>query len=601
MPSRKRTVEVEVLVDDKDAKKSLKNIEKSVSKTGKAFSDMAKIVGVGITAGAIVDFGKDSVRAFTDLNESVNAVNVTFGESAEGIKELGEEAARSVGLSNAEFNSLAVGFSAFADKIAGSTGQSVVNVMDTLTTRIADFASVMNLEVADAGEKFRSGLAGETEPLRQFGIDVSAAAVNAKALELGLAGSSAQLSEQDKILARYELIMDQTNKTAGDFANTSGELANQMRIAGAEIENAKAIVGESLAPAVVGILPILTKATEGVGVLGIEFGIMAGTIDEATGRLQQYAIQTGQAQGSATLLGGALAELADGFMRVNDEENDITQTTADFTEKALDLIDAAGAAPDELVKLRNGLGELAEQGHFTNEQIEILEGLLNDEIVKGARRGRDAGLSFGRGWKKGGQEATEAIRATTEEMLAQADPAFALVKRTEEFAEAQKRHNEAVQEFGAGSPQAVAAANELLKANGLLNMAQNEFNTVFGPEGVEAIKALGRQAGLYEDDLAGILDFLMRIGSTTRNLPPLPSGGNTHVGGIFHQGGIVGGTPGSTVPILAQAGERVVRNSDVGTSRDPGSSRGGLNVTYHAPAIADPTIFDEFAELARRE
>jgi hypothetical protein len=42
------------------------------------------------------------------------------------------------------------------------------------------------------------------------------------------------MTESDKVMARYQMIMEQTNKTAGDFANTSDSLANSSRIAGAK-------------------------------------------------------------------------------------------------------------------------------------------------------------------------------------------------------------------------------------------------------------------------------------------------------------------------------------------------------------------------------
>ncbi len=232
---------------------SMKKANKGIGDMAGSLKKMAAAAGVAFAAKKVVDFARASIKSASDLEESINAVEVTFGEAGKGILKLGEDAATSVGLANSEFNSLAVGFSAFVEKIAGGGGD-VVGVMDELTTRVADFASVMNLEVAEAGNIFRSALAGETEAIRRFGVDVSAVAVNAKAMALGLAESSSELSEQDKILARYQLIMEQTQKTAGDFANTSDSLANKQRIFAAELENTKAKIGEALLPAMAQLL-----------------------------------------------------------------------------------------------------------------------------------------------------------------------------------------------------------------------------------------------------------------------------------------------------------------------------------------------------------
>lgn len=220
------------------------------SRFGSALKIGAVLAGAfAVAKGA--QFLKESITEASDLNESLNAVNVTFGKNAGGIKRLGEEAANAIGLSQTEFQSLAVQFSNFAGTIAGKGG-NVVGVIDKLSTRGADFASVMNLDVNEAMRLFQSGLAGETEPLRKFGIDLSAAKVEAFAYAEGIGKAGKPLSEQQKVQARYALLMKQTAKTQGDFANTSDGLANSQRILKANFDNIQASVGNAL-------IPVLTK------------------------------------------------------------------------------------------------------------------------------------------------------------------------------------------------------------------------------------------------------------------------------------------------------------------------------------------------------
>lgn len=228
---------------------------KKTDKIGAGFKHAGKLA-IAAGGAAAVAFGKQAVDAASNLEESINAVNVTFGDSAEGILAIGESAATSLGLSKSEFNGLAVQFSSFAEKVAGPGGD-VVAVLDDLTTRAADFASVMNLDVAEAARVFQSGLAGETEPLKRFGIDLSAAAVEAFALENGLAATKKEMTEGIKVQARYGLLMEETQKTAGDFANTSDGLANQQRILSAELENLSAEIGEGLVPVVAELIVML--------------------------------------------------------------------------------------------------------------------------------------------------------------------------------------------------------------------------------------------------------------------------------------------------------------------------------------------------------
>jgi hypothetical protein len=209
---------------------------------------------IGLALGAVgllssvTDYFRDSVGLASDLQESANALSVTFGEQSEQISQLGETAATRLGLSNIAFNQLATQFSAFAGTIAGEGGD-VVGVIDELTTRGADFASVYNLDVNEALRLFQSGLAGETEPLRRYGLDLSAASVEAFALANGIGNATGTLTEAEKVQARYGLLLQQTAKTQGDFANTSDSLANSQRIANAQFENAQARIGEALLPA----------------------------------------------------------------------------------------------------------------------------------------------------------------------------------------------------------------------------------------------------------------------------------------------------------------------------------------------------------------
>lgn len=226
---------------------------------------------MGDAVRAAVGYVQQSVVAGSGLSESLNAVKVSFGEAAAvGIGELSKLAAQSKGLSQLQFNEIATQFSAFAKTIRSD---DVVGFIDELTTRGSDFASVYNIEVSDALALFQSGLAGETEPLRKYGIDLSAAAVEAYALAKGIGDGTGALSEAEKQQARYGLLMESTAQTAGDFNNTSDELANKQRILNAEWENSKAKLGESLLPALTDLanianeelVPVLNDVIDKVG------------------------------------------------------------------------------------------------------------------------------------------------------------------------------------------------------------------------------------------------------------------------------------------------------------------------------------------------
>jgi len=255
---------VEILGEYKKLSQATKGAETTISKLGTKFASIGKNIakvtaGIGLGLGAAVASQiKPAIDAASDLSESINAVNVAFGDSAEGVLKLGENAARGLGLSKNELFGISVQFSSFAKTIAGEGG-NVVSVVDDISKRGADFASVFNLEVSDALGKFQSGLAGSSEPLRAYGIDVSAATVTAYALANGIGDGSGQLTEQEKVLARYGTIMEQTDQVTGDFVNTSDGLANQQRITKATIEDLRAEIGEKFLPILNGLMTFVLE------------------------------------------------------------------------------------------------------------------------------------------------------------------------------------------------------------------------------------------------------------------------------------------------------------------------------------------------------
>ncbi|MBN9176125.1 MAG: hypothetical protein J0I43_01970 [Microbacterium sp.] len=213
-----------------------------------------------------------SIEVASDLSESINAVQVSYGDAARAVLELGAGSAKAFGLSKRELNSYATQFSSFVQTIAGPGGD-IAATFSELVGRGSDFASVFNIEVADALATFQSGLAGESEPLRKYGIDLSAATVEAYAYSHGIAAAGSELSEAQKVQARYGALLEQTAKVQGDFANTSDQLANKNRINAATWDDIRAKIGEGFLPVaqslatIIGddLLPEIAKLAEEQG------------------------------------------------------------------------------------------------------------------------------------------------------------------------------------------------------------------------------------------------------------------------------------------------------------------------------------------------
>ena len=223
---------------------------------GSAVKKLALVAGGALAAAGLGSFFKDSVTQASDLGESINAVQKAYGDYAADVLKLGDGVAERLGLNSVDFNASAVRFSAFAERVVGSGGD-VAGFVDSITTRASDFASVFNIEVSEALQVFQSGLSGEAEPLKRFGINLLDTEVKAYALESGLLGVGEQMTEDIKTQARYGLIMQETAKTAGDFADTSDGLANGQRILKAQFEETQAVIGNALLPIVIDLMNVV--------------------------------------------------------------------------------------------------------------------------------------------------------------------------------------------------------------------------------------------------------------------------------------------------------------------------------------------------------
>lgn len=242
--------------------KGLQDAQTKLKKFGgqlEQLSRQATIVFAGVAAA-----GYKVVQSASDLNESISKSNVIFGSSAKAIQGWAATADQALGLSQTAALEAAGNF-AILGQSAGLTGVQLNTFSTDLTGLAADLASFNNTTTDEAITALAAGLRGESEPLRRFGVLLSESAVQAKAMEMGLAATAKELTDQDKVLARNALILEQTTLQQGDFARTADGAANQQRILAAEIENSRAAIGEGLLPAYKDLLSVLVNVADWAG------------------------------------------------------------------------------------------------------------------------------------------------------------------------------------------------------------------------------------------------------------------------------------------------------------------------------------------------
>ena len=210
---------------------------------GKLISTLAKLVSVG----AIVKFGKQCIEAASDLQEVANVMNVTFGDSAVIVDRWAKTQAASFGLSETAAKRYIGTYGTMATQF-GFTREQAASMGIELAKLTGDVASFYNIDNQLASIKLKSIFTGETETLKDLGVVMTQAQLDAYALEKGIGRTTKQMSENEKVALRYSFVMDKLSHTQGDFARTSDGWANSVRLLKLNLENLKIEIGNELLP-----------------------------------------------------------------------------------------------------------------------------------------------------------------------------------------------------------------------------------------------------------------------------------------------------------------------------------------------------------------
>jgi len=220
------------------------------------FSSFASTAWLAVGAAVVAGVAK-SISAASDLNEQINKTKVVFEGSADTVLAFAKTTAESLGVSETAALTAAGSFGQILDA-AGLAESATSKMSISLVSLASDLASFNNIDPTEALDKLQSGLAGQARPLREVGVFLSAARVEAEAYGSGIAKVGTELTDAQKIQARYNIIMEDTAKAQGDFARTVGEsLPNQMRVLHASLEDLAANLGEVLVPVVLEVVKAL--------------------------------------------------------------------------------------------------------------------------------------------------------------------------------------------------------------------------------------------------------------------------------------------------------------------------------------------------------
>jgi hypothetical protein len=234
-----------------DASQAALGLEKTSAAGGKFGSAMRKAALPAAAAGAaVLAFGKKAVDAASKLQQSKGATEAVFGEQAKAVQRAADAAAKTMGLSAADYNQYA-SLVGTALQNAGMSVEDSVKASNDVMQRGADLSALYGGTTADAVEAINAAVArSEFDPLEKYGVSLNMTAINAELAAKGqdkLTGAALETAKKQAIL---EAVFKKSAKAQGQYAREADTAAGQQQSMSAAMENTAASLGTILLPMV---------------------------------------------------------------------------------------------------------------------------------------------------------------------------------------------------------------------------------------------------------------------------------------------------------------------------------------------------------------
>jgi hypothetical protein len=237
----------------RSAKRELGTLKRDLSGSVSSLGTNIAVLGAGIAG--VTGFLAKTVTAASNFSAQFEGVNQTFGNGARAVQEYAAQAATLSGISETAALNAAKNFGGFATS-AGLSGQAAADFAIELVKAAGDLASFADVPVDEALNAIQSGLAGQTEPLRNFQILLDQTTLKNRAFDMGLTKTTDEaLTPQQKVLATHVELMDQMGVKAGDFVNYSETFGNQVKSLTGEWANMERAIGDELLPVLEQLMP----------------------------------------------------------------------------------------------------------------------------------------------------------------------------------------------------------------------------------------------------------------------------------------------------------------------------------------------------------
>lgn len=332
------TVIIDITADPKQAIHGINSVEKSVNGLTSAAKKLTGILAAAFAVDKIVQFGKEAIELGSDVAEVQNVVDVAFGDMSYMVEDFADRAITSFGMSELAAKRTASTYMAMASNM-GVTQQQAAEMAITLAGLTGDVASFYNISQELADIKLRSVFTGETETLKDLGIVMTQANLEAYALANGINRSFQSMSQSEQLILRYNYVLDQLSLASGDFVRTQDSWANQTRILSMQWQEFMSIIGQALIQVLLPVIRVLNQ-------------IVSSLIDIANAFNAAISAIFGGATTQVQQTQAAVSGVSSGIDEAVDNQNALTDATKETNKEQQKSL----ATFDEINTLSSGAG-----------------------------------------------------------------------------------------------------------------------------------------------------------------------------------------------------------------------------------------------------
>ena len=283
---------VRLILDRRSARQVEEDVKASGDRQTRVLSDQFRRLGQTI-AGVfsivvITRFAREMFNLGAAVAETASKFRTTFGAAAADLDAFFTRFARGAGLTRREARDMAATVGAIAQGMGAARDESAA-FSERVLRLAGDLQSFHNVPIEETFQAIRSFLTGETEPMKRFGVVVSAAETELRALRDTGKGSRAELSQMEIAQARLNLMFERAGVAVGDLDRTIDSQANTARAITARYRDWKDQIAT-------GLLPV--------------FSIFLSDLQRGTGALEDHKSATERFLGGVRDFVGGLRSLA---------------------------------------------------------------------------------------------------------------------------------------------------------------------------------------------------------------------------------------------------------------------------------------------------